>query len=355
MENYEMRTLAVHVDEGPLSGPVVNSPRQLWSVAGYLSMVLEGVFGVEADGSVSPKLPVALVPKLFGKRSSIELDDGSTRYVLKRPRSLVGELLVAGNTIRNGNTVTVQLSAAPSGSAQTRMACHYGCGTHAESGSDTPRVSQVVPTETALFAPSTPAAPKPVKQGSSWAVSIPANHQLWQDGKPVGSGSSHALRDDGQQHCLSFTRREGALESLHSPMTCVGTQETLPGATTWRHATASPARVRIRLRYDNPNGPINTGVTAAVKQLAVQCPGVPDQRATVVMPHSVGPQDSTAAEFDLPKGTCTFTLEPGFNMSALEHFAQYNGGKGGRDGVLNAATVSALLLAPVAANGEAAR
>ncbi len=58
MENYEMRSLAVHVEEGALSGPVVNSPRQLWSVAGYLSMVLEGVFGVERDGSVAPKLPV---------------------------------------------------------------------------------------------------------------------------------------------------------------------------------------------------------------------------------------------------------------------------------------------------------
>ena len=36
MENYELRTQAVHVDDGALSGPVVNSPRQLWSVAGYL-------------------------------------------------------------------------------------------------------------------------------------------------------------------------------------------------------------------------------------------------------------------------------------------------------------------------------
>jgi hypothetical protein len=35
-------------------------------------------------------------------------------------------------------------------------------------------------------------------------------------------------------------------------------------------------------------------------------------------------------------------------MSALQHFAHYTGGKGGRDGVLNQAQVQALTVAPVA-------
>ncbi|WP_256776406.1 MULTISPECIES: Six-hairpin glycosidase-like protein [unclassified Stenotrophomonas] len=335
MENYEMRRLAVHVDEGALSGPVVNSPRQLWSVAGYLSMVLEGVFGVEADGSVAPKLPTALVPQLFGKRGSIELDDGTTRYVLKRPRKLDGVLLVAKNIVRKNNTVTVQLMAVP--------------------GRAEPRSAAPAPVSAAAYAPTTPAAPKPVKRGKTWSIPIPASHVLWLDGREVTTAPPLSLRDDGHQHCLSLTRREGTLESLHSPMTCVGPQQRLPGTATWRWSATQPTRVRIRLRYDNPNGPINTGVTAAVKQLVAQCPGQPAQRATVVMPHSVGPQESTAAEFDLPKGRCRFTLEEGFNMSALVHFATYNGGKGGRDGVLNQAKVSALLIAPIAPAAEPAR
>ena len=36
-------------------------------------------------------------------------------------------------------------------------------------------------------------------------------------------------------------------------------------------------------------------------------------------------------------------------MSALQHFAHYTGGKGGRDGVVNQAQVRALTVAPVAA------
>ncbi len=336
MENYEMRRLAVHVDEGALSGPVVNSPRQLWSVAGYLSMVLEGVFGVEADGTVAPKLPTALVPQLFGARRSIELDDGQRRYILTRPRTLDGDLLVAKKIVRQGNTVTVHLMAqAPAeGSATSRPAT---------SGSAT------------AYAPATPAAPTPTARGTAWSIAIPANHVLWRDGRPVTGASPLLLTDDGHQHCLSFTRREGALESLHSPTTCIGPQQRLRGATTWNWTATNPTRVRVRLRYDNPNGPINTGVTAAVKQLVVQCPGRPAQRASVAMPHSVGPQDSTAAEFDLSGGRCRFALEEGFNMSALAHFATYNGGKGGRDGVLNQATVSALLIAPIAATDGDAR
>lgn len=65
MENYEMQSLAVHVEEGARSGPVVNSPRQLWSVAGYLSAVREGVFGLSAAGNVQPKLPRSCYPVVW--------------------------------------------------------------------------------------------------------------------------------------------------------------------------------------------------------------------------------------------------------------------------------------------------
>ena len=114
MENYELVSQAVHVEEGALSGPVVNSERQLWSVAGYLSMVVEGVFGVQDDGRVQPKLPAALVPELFGKQRRISLEADGKRYVLERPKQVGDGLLVAGTVKTRGTTTTVQLVAAPS-------------------------------------------------------------------------------------------------------------------------------------------------------------------------------------------------------------------------------------------------
>jgi hypothetical protein len=48
MENFEVVSGLAWYDDGPYSGPVVNSQRQLWSVAGYVSMVHDVMFGLEA-------------------------------------------------------------------------------------------------------------------------------------------------------------------------------------------------------------------------------------------------------------------------------------------------------------------
>lgn len=331
MENYELVSQAVHVDEGALSGPVVNSERQLWSVAGYLAMVTEGVFGVQDDGRVQPKLPVALVPELFGTHPRITLEANGKRYVLERPQNVGDGLLVAGRTTTRGSTTTVQLVAAP---AATGFAA-----TTADAN---------------VRAPATPVAPQAPRKGTGWNVPVAADQVLWKDGKAVtASNGVVRINDDGLQHCLSLTRREGTLESLHSPMLCVGPQQVLKGKERWQFTSAKAGQVRLRLQYRNPNGPINTGVTAAVKQLVLQCPGQPLQRHTVAMPHSVAVQDSTSATFAVPKGPCTVALEEGFNMSALQHFAHYTGGKGGRDGVLNHAQVQALKVTQVAAEEDA--
>jgi hypothetical protein len=332
MENYELVSQAVHVEEGALSGPVVNSERQLWSVAGYLSMVVEGVFGVQDDGRVQPKLPAVLVPELFGTHPRITLEANGKRYVLERPQNVGDGLLVAGRTTTRGSTTTVQLVAAP---AATGFAA-----TTADANAR---------------APATPVAPQALRKGAGWNVPVAADQVLWKDGKAVTASNGVArINDDGLQHCLSLTRREGRLESLHSPMLCVGPQQVLKGEERWQFTSAKAGQVRLRLQYRNPNGPTNTGVTAAVKQLVLQCPGQPLQRHTVTLPHSVAVQDSTSATFAVPKGPCTVALEEGFNMSALQHFAHYTGGKGGRDGVLNQAQVQALKVAPVAVD-EGAR
>ena len=100
--------------------------------------------------------------------------------------------------------------------------------------------------------------------------------------------------------------------------------------------------------YRNANGPISTGVTAAVKWLAIRCQGSAPQRMPLVMPHSVGTQRSTYGEFTAGANAhCTFALQDGFNMSYLQHFAHYTGGTGGIDGPLNQAHIDDLRIAPL--------
>ncbi|SOU00616.1 alpha-glucosidase [Xanthomonas arboricola pv. fragariae] len=330
MENYEMQSLAVHVEEGTRSGPVVNSPRQLWSVAGYLSAVLEGVFGIGADGSVTPKLPRTLVPLLFGDRQQIVLEQGARRYVLQRPTASAGELLVAGKVEQQGQTTLVHL-----------------IGRKADTTAP-PQPGQV-------FAPSTPEVPVAQRQGDGHRIVIPAGTTLYMDGHALDATQHWDLREDGLLHVLSLTRRADGLESLHSPALMLGPLQEVPGSEAWVWTATRAGQHRVSLRYRNPNGPINTGVTAAVKRLLLECPGQATQSQVVVMPHSVGEQLSTQVSFTAVAGQqCRFRLENGFNMSALAHFAQYNGGRGGRDGVVNTAQVSALLVGP-AASTEAAQ
>lgn len=44
------------MDDGPLSGPVVNSRRQLWSVAAFVSVIHDVILGIEVtpEGTLAP-------------------------------------------------------------------------------------------------------------------------------------------------------------------------------------------------------------------------------------------------------------------------------------------------------------
>jgi len=326
MENYELLTQAEHVDEGPLSGPVVNSPRQLWSVAGYLQAVTEGVFGLTDEGRVEPLLPATLVPMLFGERHAISLQLADRRITLELPAKVDGNLLVADRTTTQGSTTTVTLKAVQVADPPLRM--------------DAP-----------LYAPVAPQAPHVEASADGWQVKVDGRQRLYVDGHAHGDvdGTAHLPRQPGRV-CLTATRvAADGLESLHSPATCVGDQARVSGD--WPRAWTAPGTgsYRVALDYANDHGPINTGITAAVKMLVVRCEGADEQRLPLVMPHSIGVQPSTWGRFDARAGArCHFSLEDGFNMSYLAHFAQYTGGSGGSAGPLNEATLHDLLIAPLA-------
>jgi hypothetical protein len=326
MENYELTTQSTHFEDGKLSGPVVNSPRQLWSVAGYLDMVMRGVFGLEDDGRVVPQLPAELVPMLFGEREAISLRLRDRDIVLRRPARIDGNLLVAGEHRTQGGVTTVDLVATQAKSTPLRM-------------------------DGARIAPAQPAAPVLQEARDALRVAVPTGTRLYLNGASFGGERSAQVasvpRQDWQQ-CFSLTRvASDGIESLHSPTTCTAPTASVDGA--WPRAWAAPraGRWRATLRYANANGPINTGITAAVKTLVLQCEGQPRQHATLVMPHREGEGASTTATFAVPSGVpCRFLLEDGFNMSYLAHFSHYTGGKGGESGPLNQAEYGPLLLSP---------
>ncbi|MDY0978002.1 esterase [Massilia sp. CFBP9012] len=81
MENLEWlsgQPLLLDENKPGLSGPVINSRRQLWSVGGYLGMVIGNVFGVETldDGiAFKPFVTAKLRRETFGATNEISLHD----------------------------------------------------------------------------------------------------------------------------------------------------------------------------------------------------------------------------------------------------------------------------------------
>jgi len=295
-------------------------------VAAALAVVTEGVFGLNEDGSVEPKLPTALVPMLFGQRRTITLGLRERQITLQLPEKISGNLLVADRTRTQGTATTVTLKAVQVPDAPLR-------------------------TDAPLYAPLAPATPVVQANGDNWRVSAEGKVRLYLNGHAHGDidGTATLPRQPGLA-CFSATRVDAhGLESLHSPDTCVGETAKVNGSWPRRWTAPATGSYRVALDYANDHGPINTGITAAVKMLRVSCAGSDEQRLPIVMPHSVREQQSTWGRFHAKAGaTCRFDLDDGFNMSYLAHFAHYTGGSGGSDGALNRADVRALLIAPLA-------
>jgi hypothetical protein len=311
-------------NEPQRSGPVVNSRRQLWSIAAYLDLVTEGVFGLTDSGAIEPKLPRELLPMLFGERREIRLELPDRRITLVLPAQL-GEqdnLLIAGTKSGTRADTRVQLR-----------------------GVRVP--ASPLPLDRPAFAPETPAAPTVERDGESWqirGVGAPAQ-QLYVNDRSVGAFSGAAtLPYRRELQCISLTARSAdGIESLPSQPVCVGETETVGGDWPRTWTAHNDGRYQLRLNYQNSHGPITTAITAATKMLTAQCAGVPALIAPVVMPHSEGMQSSTAVAFSARAGQpCTFTLDEGFNMTFLAHNAKFTGGPGGPRGPVNSADIGDL-------------
>jgi hypothetical protein len=326
MENYELLSQGQHLDDGKLSGPVVNSPRQLWSVAAYLAMVSEGVFGLGEDGRVEPKLPTALVPMLFGTQRAITLDLRERKIILQLPATLHGNLLVADHVSTQGATTTVALKSVQAADAPLR-------------------------TNAPLYAPLAPATPDVQVSDHRWQIRVDGRQRLYLNGHAHGDidGSTTLAQQPGLA-CFSATHVDAdGLESLHSPTVCAGAMDKVSGDWPRRWTAPVSGDYRVALDYANEHGPINTGISAAVKMLVIDCDGSAEQRLPLVMPHSVRAQSSNWGRFSASAGAaCQFNLDDGFNMSYLDHFAHYTGGHGGSEGPLNQALVHDLRIAPLA-------
>ncbi len=392
MENMEWLSglaLLEDPDQPALSGPVINSRRQLWSVGAYLGMVIRSVFGVALDEDglrVRPFITARLRREQFGASHQIDLSQlrigGKSVHVhisLPPASAAEGYYPVAGVTL-NGrvvegaialadlgpeNLIDVRLGALAAGEQRIThvqdkaerhaggpsfapydpvvAAAARGAGGHVEvrigDGANHPgSVTYTLYRNGKLLAERLPAGvwidSAPLALANCYAVEavdvVSGNRSHHSAAVCAGEGMEIGV-DDARVHTNLALAKGGQARIAHwgAPDDRFSVEHIVLTGT---------ARYAFQLRYRNTGHAINTGISNGVKILTVSdALGRTVARRVIQMPHipaDSAPMLSTPAEIMLDAGTYRVELSDYYNMSYLASNAVYGAG-GGKDGALN--------------------
>ena len=403
MENFEAASGAPWVEDGPTSGPVVNSQRQLWSVAAYVSMVRHTLFGLqaEADGlHVRPFVPAGLRDSLFAGTSEIVLNDfryrgRSIRVVLELPDEpgtgvleveeiYLGDTLVDGDRLEgleDGDCVYVRLGAGKGDAGSSTQTTDANW--RDVFGPRTPQITSVgAAGGQVTLGLSTPEAAdvtwRIYRDGAIVADDLPGSTTSWVDTDFDASSTqtpcyvaelTFTASGNHSQHsqpacwwgegagrvseieASSMINEGGVGTTNHGRFHYEGWGDEGHTLTVASFTTTQTGPHLFQVGYGNGAGAVSTGITCAVKRLLVEEVASGDEVAggLLVMPH-LGDWSlwslSNFVQAELTAGVAYRVVIRGddqaVNMSAFAHFEAYTGGLGGADGAFNRVNISDL-------------
>ena len=412
MENFEFLTQAAWFDDGEYSGPVVNSRRQLWSVAGYLGAIVRGVFGmsVQDEGvTFKPFITRKMRRTWFQHTDRLQLRNLSFRG--KKLHVTVELPTLNPDDIQNGaytiDKATLNGDPIDGPLLPTEFADGDEVVIALTSESTASKDITIVEDDgdfTKLWAPREPnLTAARVNDNGLVELAFDAGGEegvtfnIYRDGEVVKTGvtatswvDTGSAGWDTKTYCYAVESVfASGNRSHHSKPACVwgeaGERATQLNAfammsTGGKWATdhgrahfgdwgAPSDRItvskirpkttgahRLQLVYGNGAGPISTGITAAVKKVTVSTSaGEVVGQGTLVMPQ-LGDwsrwADSTFLSVELKSNTnYTVTIEDDpVNMSFFAHFTPYTASNGGGEGTYNMVNIHALKL--LAMDGE---
>jgi len=413
VENLELVTGKPWVDDGASSGPVVNSQRQLWSVAGYVHMVHGVIFGLAParDGlDVTPFVPRAVRSDVFGAARSAVLNNVRVRgkqvsVVLRLPPLTARRdgAYAVGRVKLNGRVVQGRLR-----EADLAVRNLVEVELLDEGAVDATNLIPSAADYRVIFGPRTPGVTSVTLEGAALAIAIDRGNEsaqdlrlrVYRDGVLVANdlpGTTTRWVDaaaggaTADSHCYTVESRfvKGGNASQRAKPMCfwgadgvrvdtldaaafaaVGGTLASAGGRSYRADWGDPThtlaatfvakhsgRHLVQAIYANGAGPIDTGITCAVKRVEVrEMPG----NTLVSSGYAVMPQrgawgdwaDSSSVRATLVAGRTYRVViahdDRAVNMSAFEHFAHYTGGSGGEAGATYRVDISALKILAIA-------
>ncbi|RCW84539.1 hypothetical protein [Phyllobacterium bourgognense] len=406
MENFEFTKLAVTAPRDE-DRPEIDSDKQLWSVGGYIGSVLDVVFGREANMKgirFEPFITKKMHKDVFNGARQIQLNNLEYRG---RKITVKVNLPDAGLSAKgsykaqtvmlNGSTIPLDryTPASDLNIAGTNILVVELIDNPADGG-----VAKVVgATNPHLYGPRTVDFNRVENNNGSikldWKDAPPlwTGVNIYRNGVSIATGIPGREWTDtpgpgemGQALCYSLERqytREaydnvsqrtnpscywsdrrietiGANSATNKPVADAKTGPiTEHGRRSWsnwglpeeeltfKFIPSVDGTYHILLNYGNAFGPVNTGVTAAVKKMDVAGAGKTLNSGIVVMPHLDSWDtwgESTVVPVKLEAGTeYTIKLSDFYNMSYLASNATYND-RGGKEGILNRANITELIL-----------
>jgi hypothetical protein len=403
MENFEFLTLGNWVDDGPHSGPVVNSRRQLWSVAGFVGAIVKGVFGLEATQQAITFEPFisAELRRQFAEADAILLSNLAYRgkridVEVRLPADVAGAtgpLQISSVTV-DGAASTGPLRAETLGERSV-VVVTLGAATGA---AGTKNTVEDVGDHRRFWAPREPEITSLVLAADRLALEFHGHGEegivfnIYRDGVEVASNLTETRWTDANSAAHASTTYCYTVESVftvsgnrshHSPIQCYWGEglsrikevdlfrfRNEGGAWSLEHGrphymdwgrpqdVLEVAHLRpdwtgrhyVQFTYGNGAGSIPTGITAAVKEVVFTrvSDGARVAGSYVVMPQ-LGDWsrwgESTLMPVDLDSGEVyRVTITDGINMSYFAHFAPYTGGNGGGGDSYNMVNIASMKL-----------
>jgi len=356
MENYDFVSGQPDVQDGPMRGPVVNSRRQLWSVAAYLSMVQDVVFGLETswDGiRFHPYITGHLRNETFAATNLIALQNfsyqGKTIQVLVHlpPAGTPGEGACPINRVElNGKRIHDDFMAADSLADNNRWEIYLDAPAEVAHPKPLNQIS-FDPAGRAIFGPAQPEWDNIGQGGIELAdgrLTLHFHHpdagnvvfNLYRDGHLAAQGLKETSWTDPDSTDYTEKTHFYTIEALdavsgnasHLAPThfyaAANSAWTIPAKdmenrggkltdgryfmdwgkpdhelTVKRFTAARTGKVLVRAEFSNGTGNLTTGVTCGVKKLAVLDL---DSGAVVAAGYLVMPQSGNWQRFDLSSG-----------------------------------------------------
>lgn len=400
MENREWLSGQAHWQEPgkpELSGPVINSKRQLWSVGAYLDMVIGDVFGINAHGNnlaITPYITQQLLSQYFAQSDSIKMHNLTWKgkaldVTLMLPVNRDGAGVLAIDTITLNGTALSSSIVSEDMLTESKNALVV---TLAEAQPADSRITYV----DALPVDNQPAVSAPYEatitvnkgsQGNVVTISDAHNNEvvynLYRNGAVVASNLNttswvdvdapdtqacyavevvYPASGNRSHHSQPVCAKQGALFAVTDPVWTFSKDvkegkygNYLPDMTPQDEVSVSVSvahfgRFALQLQYRNLQHAINTGITGGMRwyQLADATGNVVAQ-GTIALPHTKseqGPGYSTPIETSLNKGVYTLTLHDFYNMSYLQNNRTYSAA-GGENGPVNQFDLYGLRVMPL--------